>query len=260
MPRQARKDAEAPYYHVMVQGINKNFILNSYDDKLLFFKLVKKLTKEYEIDIIAYCIMDSHAHLLLKSKTITDLSLCMKRLNTTFAMRYNKGNDRVGYVFRSRFKHEPIYDHYYLHNCIKYIHMNPVKAKICDKPVKYLYSSYKRYLDKSWFVNEELFKEIFPTEEEFLKVLDEKEVEYSFIDEGLSIDEAKDWLDEYMEKMKLSYSDLYRKKEVFSDVAKKMKMECKLKNIEIAKLMNVSTTKICRILQESEKKENGEKS
>jgi len=68
----------------------------------------------------------------------------MHKLNTKYAMYYNKKYNRVGYVFRDRYKSEGIYSEEHLYNCIKYIYNNPVKAGICNKPEEYKYSNYKK--------------------------------------------------------------------------------------------------------------------
>ena len=58
---------------------------------------------------------------------------------------YNKKYNRVGYVFRNRYKKQVLYSEKQLYTCINYIHNNPVKAKICRFPHEYKYSSYNRY-------------------------------------------------------------------------------------------------------------------
>ena len=68
----------------------------------------------------------------------------MHCLNTRYGLYYNKKYKRTGYVFRDRYKAEGIYSEEQLHNCIKYIYDNPVKAGICKRPEEYLYSNYRR--------------------------------------------------------------------------------------------------------------------
>ena len=65
-------------------------------------------------------------------------------MNTKYAKYYNKKYNRVGYVFRDRYKCEGIYNEKQLHNCIRYIYNNPVKAGICSNVGDYLYSSYNK--------------------------------------------------------------------------------------------------------------------
>ncbi len=144
MPRYPRNRTNTSFIHVMSQGINKSYIFESDEDKRYYMFLMKKLKKEEKVKVFAYCIMDNHSHLLLEVKRIQDLSKFMQRLNTAYGFYYNKKYNRVGYVFRNRFKSEGIYDEMHLYNCIKYIYDNPVKAGICAKPELYPFSNFKR--------------------------------------------------------------------------------------------------------------------
>ena len=143
MPRFPRKHIKTSFFHVITQGINKSYIFDKSEDIKYYIKLIYKLSKEHEIEIIAYCIMNNHARMLIKTKKSDELSKYMQRLNCTYARYYNKKYDRVGYVFRDRYKSEGIYDEQHLYNCIKYIYDNPVKAGICSKAKDYPYSNYK---------------------------------------------------------------------------------------------------------------------
>ena len=145
MPRVARESNNTTYFHVLVQGINKSYIFEERMDILYYIKQMYEIKEEVGVNIVAYCIMNNHAHLLLNVENTNMLSKYMHKLNTKYAVYYNKIHNRVGYVFRDRYKSEGIYNERHLYNCIKYIYDNPVKAKICDNPWEYQYSNYKRY-------------------------------------------------------------------------------------------------------------------
>jgi len=146
MPRIPRKSLESSYFHIMVQGIAKDFIFNRKEYKEEYIKFLYKYMDEFNIELFAYCIMDNHAHLLLHIESIEEMSNYMQKINTLYAMYYNKElNNRVGHVFRNRFKSEEITNEIYLANCIKYIHNNPIKAGLVKNPKEYKYSSYKDY-------------------------------------------------------------------------------------------------------------------
>ena len=102
-----------------------------------------QLVKEHHIRIIAYCIMSNHAHILIEAQSVNELSKYMQRLNTRYGKYYNKKYQRVGYVFRDRYKSEGIYSEQHLYSCIKYIYDNPVKAGICQRAKEYPYSNFK---------------------------------------------------------------------------------------------------------------------
>lgn len=142
MPRVSRNHLRVSYFHCMVQGINKSYIFENAIDAKYYIKAMYELSQTYEINIIAYCVMGNHTHMLVKSKTVKDLSKYMQCLNTRYAVYYNRKYDRVGYVFKGSFKSEGICDNNYLQNCIKYIYNNPVKAGLCARPEEYPYSNY----------------------------------------------------------------------------------------------------------------------
>jgi len=143
MPRVPRFYSDTSFFHVMTQGIKKEYIFNHSEDAKRYISILYKTKDECKINIIAYCIMNNHAHLLLEASKVEDLSKFMHRTDTKYAKYYNKKHERVGYVFRDRFKSEAIYTEQNLYNCIAYIYNNPVKAGICNNPEEYQFSNYK---------------------------------------------------------------------------------------------------------------------
>lgn len=147
MGRKARKSYETSFFHVIVQGIKKEYIFKKDHYIEQYIKLMNKYESEFDLLILSYCIMNNHAHLLIYTKKIEDMSKFMHKVNSIYAKYYNyKENERVGYVFRDRFKSQPLYDITYLIKCINYIHLNPVKALIVSECENYKYSSYNYYL------------------------------------------------------------------------------------------------------------------
>lgn len=148
MPRFPRDYIKTNFFHTIVQGINKSYIFDDDDDIKYYIEKMHNISKEHNINIISYCIMNNHAHLLIGTEDVKELSKFMQRLNTTYGIYYNKKYNRVGYVFKNRYKSEGIYNEKHLYNCIRYIYNNPVKAGICNKPEDYPYS-YSKKIDKN---------------------------------------------------------------------------------------------------------------
>ena len=161
MSRIPRKSYDSLYFHVIVQGFEKNYIFKEdcFKKKYLYYLLSE--SKKYKVEILSYCIMENHAHILLYCDKISEMSKYMQSINTRFAMLYNKKNSRVGYVFRDRYLSEPIRNENYLLNCVSYIHMNPVNANMVDSPDKYAFSSYNNFINKSGIVNDSVLKKLF---------------------------------------------------------------------------------------------------
>lgn len=144
MSRNPRNYLNTSFFHVITQGINKSYIFNREEDIKHYIKIMYELSREQNVKILAYCIMNNHAHMLIETKEIAELSKYMQRLGTKYGKYYNKKYNRVGYVFRDRFKAEGIYNEEHLYNCIKYIYNNPVVAGICKNAKDYPYSNYRK--------------------------------------------------------------------------------------------------------------------
>lgn len=168
MPRIARKDIYTNYIHLIVQGINREYIFEKEEWKEEYLKILKSKIKETNIKILAYCVMSNHAHFLLYYTQTEELSELMKKVNTTYAMRYNRINKRKGFVFRDRFFTQPILNENQLFNCLIYIHRNPINAKICNDMASYKYSSYNEYIKERKIIDEDSYRLIFGTNNNYM--------------------------------------------------------------------------------------------
>lgn len=147
MSRIPRKSLDTSFFHVIVQGINKEYIFCKELYIKEYLKFLNMYNKKYKVEIVAYCIMNNHAHMLIYTDKIEEMSKFMHSVNTAYAKFYNFMKDgRVGYVFKDRYLSEPIHDKRYLIKCIQYIHFNPVKANMVNNPQDYKFSSYNKYL------------------------------------------------------------------------------------------------------------------
>lgn len=144
MPRYPRNYLDTSFFHVMSQGINKSYIFKDEIDIKFYIKNMYEIKDKCNAKIIAYCIMNNHTHMLIETKTTENLSKYMHCLNTRYGIYYNKKYKRTGYVFRDRYKAEGIYSEEQLHNCIKYIYDNPVKAGLCNNAKEYEFSNYRK--------------------------------------------------------------------------------------------------------------------
>ncbi len=140
----------------MVQGIGKEYIFPADEFKGYYLSSVAKYKEFFNVQLLAFCVMGNHAHLLVKIKNIEKLPLFMSSVNSDYAKYYNRIKKRVGYVFRGRYKSEVVKNIKHLLNCIAYIQNNPVKAKLVKEAKDYTYSSYINYLTGNGIID---FKE-----------------------------------------------------------------------------------------------------
>ena len=167
MPRIARKESRSNFYHVMAQGINKEYIFNKEKDMKNYQRLIKGKLENANITILAYCIMNNHVHFLIYCENEVYLSKYMQRLNTSYGRLYNKKNERVGYVFRDRFRSQNILDEKQLYNCLRYIHNNPVKAGMVKDISEYQFSSYNEFLNEKDIITDESVKILFGNNKDY---------------------------------------------------------------------------------------------
>lgn len=184
MPRVARNQIETSFFHNMIQGINKEYIFEENRCKKKYMELLQKESNKFNITLIAFTIMSNHAHILLYTENVKNMSLFMKRINEQFAMYYNYINERVGIVFRNRYKSQPILSEKQLMNCIKYIFNNPVRANLVLNPEEYIYSNFQDFQTnyKSNNILDDIYKKINHSIE-FPEINDEKlTAEANFLD------------------------------------------------------------------------------
>lgn len=246
MPRKSRKLLGETVCHHMVQGINKEEIFKTEDNKEKYIELLKKYYKEFKIDIIAYCIMDNHVHMLLYANDIKQISNFMKNINSIYAMYYNKKTDRVGYVFRNRFKSVPIMDRKQLYTCIKYIHMNPVKAGKVKEESDYRYSSYNDYLNKTGFIHEEILKFIFNSSNNYIEKF--QSIEYENSKEEVNLKKA---LEDFLIKEKLTLEHIKQNKNIIKKFVSYLNLnQYKFSKKEVSDIFNISRSTLYRWLDE----------
>jgi len=144
MARSPRIKSSTGIYHVMIRGINQQQLFEDDEDNEYFLGVLGICKELSEYELYAYCLMSNHAHLLLKTGK-EDLDLVFKRIGIRYAYWHNTKYKRVGHLFQDRFRSEPIEDDRYLLAVLRYIHRNPIKAKICAAPGDYKWSSYCEY-------------------------------------------------------------------------------------------------------------------
>ncbi len=252
MPRIARKYLENGFFHVMIQGIKKEEIFYKKEYKEKYIELMKIFLQKQDVKIIAYCIMNNHAHLILYAEEMQELTKFMERLNTTYAMHYNKHENRVGYVYRDRFKSKELYNQDYLTKCIKYVHMNPVKAGIVSKEEHYPYSSYNDYIHKTGFITEELIKEIFNSKyhylKEFLQIEYNEDLFQDLEEEKIDKEQLEQQILFFIEKEEIAKEELQEDKRLIRKLYHSLKI--KPTKAELARQIGISRSKITKILSE----------
>jgi REP element-mobilizing transposase RayT len=147
MARPLRVEYPGAYYHVINRGNAGKDIFHTVRDHEKFLEYLEKAVKRFSIIIHTYCLMTNHYHLLIET-TQPNLSLAIQWLNVSYAAYYNKKRQRSGHLFQGRFKSVLVEADEYFKPLSRYIHLNPVRARMVASPDEFLWSSYPAFIGK----------------------------------------------------------------------------------------------------------------
>lgn len=142
MPRQPRQDHEGAVHHVFGRGNDQRLIYRDEEDYGRFLHKLATLAEEFGVELIAYCLMPNHYHMILRTGAIP-LSRFMHRLLTSYAVSFNQRWGTVGHPFQGRFKNRLCRDDNDLRGLVRYVHMNPVKANLVADVDDWMWSSHR---------------------------------------------------------------------------------------------------------------------
>src|SRR5438552_902297 len=145
MARKARAEVEGGLYHVITRGNNRRRIFDAPADYEKFLSLLAVQKTKLPFFLYAYCLMTNHVHLLIERQA-SAVGRIMHRLLSGYAQYYNRRYRRVGHLLQGRHKAILCQSDRYLSELVRYIHLNPVRAKMVRRPEHYCYSSHRAYL------------------------------------------------------------------------------------------------------------------
>jgi len=159
MARPWRIQFEDAVYHVTSRGNNKQDIFLDEADREFFISLLMRASRRFGLQIFAFCLMDNHFHLFLRTP-LANLSSTMHWLNGTYTGYFNWRHKRIGHLLQGRYKSVLIADEaHYLHLSI-YLHLNPVRAGMVEDPAEYPWSSCPDYASPkpryAWLMRDEI--------------------------------------------------------------------------------------------------------
>ena len=168
MATKRRAQSESGIYHVFQRGVNHFDIFENDDDRQLFISYLTRYARKYNAEILAWCLMSNHVHLLVKSGH-TALSNMMRALGSLYAKRFNATHGRCGALFGSRFGSVCIETEEQLVSAVRYIHRNPAHHDERSLYGTYPWSSYGEYLSTNPEIcNLDLVLEVFGGIDEFV--------------------------------------------------------------------------------------------
>ena len=145
MGRPLRIEYIDAFYHVTARGNERQVIFRSNRDRERFLEYLGSARERYMAVIHTYCLMDNHYHILLQTPE-GNLSQIMHHINGAYTNYYNTKRKRAGHLFQGRYKALLVNIDEYAMELSRYIHLNPVKAGLVEKPEEYKWSSYQDYI------------------------------------------------------------------------------------------------------------------
>ena len=133
MPRQPRLDAPGVLHHVMVRGIERRVIFRDDVDRADFVDRLAALVSATGLTVYAWALLPNHAHCLVRTGT-RPLPRVMRSLLTGYAGAFNRRHKRTGHLFQNRYKSIVVEEEPYLLELVRYLHLNPLRARTVPHP------------------------------------------------------------------------------------------------------------------------------
>ena len=130
MPRRNRQFCDSGCYHIITRGVTRQEIFHDDMDRFKYLDTLQRFTLELDVDVLAYCLMDNHVHLLVQAGDV--LPMLIKKIASSYVYYFNHKYDRIGHLFQDRYHSKPIENESYLLTAARYILRNPEKAGVCS--------------------------------------------------------------------------------------------------------------------------------
>jgi putative transposase len=181
---------EGQYYHLYNRGVNRQPIFFCEPNRVFFIRQVQKYFLPGLVEILAYCLMPTHYHFLVRLHTDDFAKKVMQPFGVSYTKAINEQQNRVGPLFQGPFQTAWVDSSAYLVQLSRYIHLNPVQANLVQKPADWMYSSYRDYigLRKGTLPHKEMVMGFFSSAEGYQEFVeagergDTKDIEHLLLD------------------------------------------------------------------------------
>lgn len=146
MPKRKVNFTQGGYYHIYNRGAARQSIFREEKHYIYLLRLLKKVTAECLVTVVAYCLLPNHYHWLLRQDGEISAGKVPARVFGSYSQAFNKDCQRTGTLFEGPYKAIAVdNDAYLLHLC-RYIHLNPVRHGLAAAPQDWPYSNYPEWL------------------------------------------------------------------------------------------------------------------
>ncbi|SIO67652.1 putative transposase [Singulisphaera sp. GP187] len=141
MPRTARASVAGLWYHVLNRGYRREAVFHKPGDYDAFVQAMTDAGSRVPVDLLGYCLMPNHFHLLVRPHSDGDLGRWMQWLLTAHARRYHRHYGTTGHVWQGRFKAFPVQDDGHLVTVLRYVERNALRAELVARAEDWKWSS-----------------------------------------------------------------------------------------------------------------------
>ncbi len=145
MARPLRIEYPGAVYHITARGNNGGAIYKTERDREKFLEYLRIFHERYGVKVHAYCLMVNHYHLIIETLR-GNLCKYMHALNSSYTAYFNTKRKRKGHLLQGRYKSILVDKDSYIQELSRYVHLNPVRAKIVKQPEEFKWSSYMYYV------------------------------------------------------------------------------------------------------------------
>lgn len=147
MPRKPRIVEPGVPMHVTQRGNNRELIFQSDDDKAFYLKTFMEYKRKFRVKVYAWCLMDNHVHFVLEPSKKTSIGKLFHGLNTKYVQYYNRVHGKGGRLFSGRC-YSCLLDDNHLYEAVRYVELNPLRARMESQIGTYLWTSARERLKK----------------------------------------------------------------------------------------------------------------
>jgi putative transposase len=146
MPRTARASVGGMWYHALNRGNRCEAVYHIPGDYEAFIEAVIDARARLPVDLLGYCLMPNHFHLVLRPHADGDLGRWMQWLLTAHARRYHRHYGTSGHIWQGRFKAFPVQDDDHLSTVLRYVERNALRAELVSRAEDWKWSSLPGWL------------------------------------------------------------------------------------------------------------------
>jgi putative transposase len=169
------KHVSGQYYHIYNRGVEKRDIFANDENYRFLLRRLREFLPDCPVTLIAYCLMPNHYHFLARAEEDDGIGPFLQRLFNSYTQAFNRQEKRSGTLFESRAKSVLIDGNSYLFHIARYVHLNPVRAGLTQRPEDWAHSNYLEFigLRRGTLAESAFVREQFGTPDEYRKFVED---------------------------------------------------------------------------------------